>query len=213
MNISEAKMKILEASLELFSKYGYEATSISQIADALGVKKASLYSHFASKQEIYDTLVDALDEYYEKNSLFSKAQIEALLDKDEINYSVEYQVEKVKSQIKFLLNDKRVRQARKLLTIEQFMNNKARDMQEIRSYQDILYFYTKVMERLIKIGVIVDEDPQCLALEYISPISMELYRVDRNEELLDEALEKIEKHIVLFNRVYIRDRKDRGIEK
>ena len=51
------KQEILEASLELFSVQGFEATSISQIADAVGIRKASLYSHFESKQEILGTLV------------------------------------------------------------------------------------------------------------------------------------------------------------
>ena len=51
------KQKILEAALELFSIQGFEATSVSQIADAVGIRKASLYSHFESKQAILDALV------------------------------------------------------------------------------------------------------------------------------------------------------------
>lgn len=40
------KREILDAALELFSVQGYEATSISQLAQAVGIRKASLYSHF-----------------------------------------------------------------------------------------------------------------------------------------------------------------------
>lgn len=44
------KQGILDAALELFSVQGYEATSISQLAEAVGIRKASLYSHFENKQ-------------------------------------------------------------------------------------------------------------------------------------------------------------------
>ena len=57
MDRGNTKQEILEASLELFSVQGFEATSISQIAGAVGIRKASLYSHFESKQAILDALV------------------------------------------------------------------------------------------------------------------------------------------------------------
>ena len=60
MERGNTKEQILDAALDLFSVQGYEATSIAQIADAVGLRKASLYSHFASKQDILDTLVDEL---------------------------------------------------------------------------------------------------------------------------------------------------------
>ena len=51
------KQGILDAALELFSVQGYEATSISQLAEAVGIRKASLYSHFENKQAILDALI------------------------------------------------------------------------------------------------------------------------------------------------------------
>ena len=36
----------MEAALDLFSVQGFEATSISQITNSVGIRKASLYSHF-----------------------------------------------------------------------------------------------------------------------------------------------------------------------
>ena len=57
MERNNTKQEILDAALNLFSVQGYEATSISQIADAVGIRKASMYSHFGSKQEILDALV------------------------------------------------------------------------------------------------------------------------------------------------------------
>jgi TetR/AcrR family transcriptional regulator, cholesterol catabolism regulator len=53
---------ILEAAARIFSEKGYHATSMQDIADAVNLQKASLYHHFASKQEILgDILDEALD--------------------------------------------------------------------------------------------------------------------------------------------------------
>ena len=57
MEKNNTKKEILLAALDLFSYQGYEATSISQIASAVGIKKASLYSHYESKKAILDALV------------------------------------------------------------------------------------------------------------------------------------------------------------
>ncbi len=45
-------------ALELFTKQGYEATSLRQIAQALGITKASLYYHFPSKEAILRSLFE-----------------------------------------------------------------------------------------------------------------------------------------------------------
>ena len=47
MEKQNTKGEIIKAALELFSVQGFEATSISQIAEAVGIRKASLYSHFS----------------------------------------------------------------------------------------------------------------------------------------------------------------------
>ena len=44
-------------ALELFSRDGYDAVSMRQIAEELGVTKAALYHHFTSKEEIARELV------------------------------------------------------------------------------------------------------------------------------------------------------------
>jgi len=41
--------QIVDAAAELFSKHGFTATSVSQIADAVGVGQNSIYYHFGSK--------------------------------------------------------------------------------------------------------------------------------------------------------------------
>jgi AcrR family transcriptional regulator len=51
--------EILDAAAELFSSRGYAATSTRMIADAVGIRQASLYYHFASKEELLEELLAA----------------------------------------------------------------------------------------------------------------------------------------------------------
>src|SRR5262245_31759345 len=46
------RTRIQQVALELFTQHGYEATSLREIAEKLGVTKAALYYHFRTKDEI-----------------------------------------------------------------------------------------------------------------------------------------------------------------
>ena len=51
------KERIFKAAIDLFAQKGFDATSMREIAEAVGIKKASLYSHYNSKDEILEKIV------------------------------------------------------------------------------------------------------------------------------------------------------------
>jgi AcrR family transcriptional regulator len=55
--LTRGKRKVLQSCLELFVDKGYAASSIRDIADAAGMRSASLYAHFESKEAILTELV------------------------------------------------------------------------------------------------------------------------------------------------------------
>lgn len=58
------KDKILNVSKSHFASSGYEGTSMSMIAEGVGIRKPSLYSHYSSKADIFkDVLTLEFDEY------------------------------------------------------------------------------------------------------------------------------------------------------
>src|SRR5262249_42624727 len=59
--------RILDVALDLFTEQGYEQTSLREIAEQLGVTKAALYYHFASKDEILMALHERLHAVAEEN--------------------------------------------------------------------------------------------------------------------------------------------------
>lgn len=57
------KEKITEEALTLLAKKGYKDTSVKNIADAVGIKDASLYNHFRRRQEIFDSIVELISKH------------------------------------------------------------------------------------------------------------------------------------------------------
>nr|WP_308014547.1 helix-turn-helix domain-containing protein [Nocardia coffeae] len=51
------RAEILDAAAELFTTRGYASTSTRAIADAVGIRQASLYHHFGAKDDILDALL------------------------------------------------------------------------------------------------------------------------------------------------------------
>lgn len=58
------KKEILDKSLELFANQGYFGTSMDDIAKAVGIKKASLYSHYSGKESIFTSVFNNILEDY-----------------------------------------------------------------------------------------------------------------------------------------------------
>jgi AcrR family transcriptional regulator len=56
----ETRARIQRIALELFTENGYEATSLREIAERLGVTKAALYYHFRTKDDIVASIVSEL---------------------------------------------------------------------------------------------------------------------------------------------------------
>ena len=52
------RSRIQAVALELFAERGYDATSLREIAERLGVTKAALYYHFKSKEDIVRSLFE-----------------------------------------------------------------------------------------------------------------------------------------------------------
>ncbi|MBK9452295.1 MAG: TetR family transcriptional regulator [Bacteroidetes bacterium] len=64
--VAERKTQILAAGEKLFNEKGYLATSVRDLADAVGMEAASLYSHYKSKEDILWTIADrCANEFFE----------------------------------------------------------------------------------------------------------------------------------------------------
>lgn len=194
MEKNNTKKEILLAALDLFSYQGYEATSISQIASAVGIKKASLYSHYESKKAILDALVKEVLEQYEKHSMFSK--------EDSFPADIDGVIEMIKAQLTFIIHDPFVSKARKLLVIEQFKNEELAKLQTKQNYTDIVSFFVRLLEQLKNEGVIQGDDTRMMAMQLAFPINVWINLCDRESERESEVLDLVEGHLRAFFKVY-----------
>ena len=203
MERGNTKQEILEASLDLFSVQGFEATSISQIANAVGIRKASLYSHFENKQAILDALVkDVLDQYAE-HSIFEKTdwdEYDNAEDKPALTPDAAAQM--ILGQIRYILHDPHISKARKMLAMEQFRNAELAKLQTKQNYTDVMRYFTGLVKHLIRNGILADEDPEIMAAQLCLPISTWINLCDREPDREQEVMELVSRHIQQFFRVY-----------
>lgn len=54
----QTRQRLLDAAVEIFSRRGYHAASVDEIAGAAGFSKGAVYSNFASKEELFLALLD-----------------------------------------------------------------------------------------------------------------------------------------------------------
>ena len=200
MDRGNTKQEILDAALELFSVQGFEATSIAQIAGAVGVRKASLYSHFENKQAILDALVQEVLEQYEEHSLFARADWEK--DAGSLPQTPDDAVQMIQGQIRYILHDPAISRARKMLVIEQFQNRSLAKLQTKQNYSDVLGYFTGLIRCLIQKGVLAEDDPEIIAAQFCLPISVWINLCDREPEREQEVMKLVKRHIQQFFRVY-----------
>ena len=196
--MKNTKQEILNVSLDLFSIYGYEATSMSKIANTIGIRKASLYSHFESKQAILNEIIDEILEYYDKKSIFVNTD----WNTEDIPESVDEIVKKIQEQIQFILHDPYISKARKMLVIEQFNNPILSKLQTKQNYIDVLNYFTEFIQLLIQKDILIEEDATIMASQFCLPITVWINLCDREPERENEVMERIQKHIEQFFKVY-----------
>lgn len=67
---TSTRQTILSISIELFAQSGYANVSVRDIAQAVGIKPASLYYHFSNKQTLYLACIE--ESFSLKAAVFSK---------------------------------------------------------------------------------------------------------------------------------------------
>lgn len=200
MQKGSTRQQIMDAALELFSVQGFEATSVSQIADAVGIRKASLYSHFESKQAILEALVKDVLEEYDRRSIFAQVNWEE--DAGNLPRTADDAVRMIQGQMDYILHDRVISRARRMLVIEQFRNTELARLQTRQNYTDVLQYGTGLVRQLIRRGVLAGDDADIMAAQLCLPISVWINLCDREPEREAEVMELVQRHIRQFFRLY-----------
>ncbi len=204
MKQDDTKRQILDKALQLFSERGYDAVSVGEIAKEVGIKAPSLYNHFQSKQAIFEAIVAETDQKYDRDT--DKIDIHVkngAQDAPSLQHvSAEELLQKLRGIFLYSLHDEKVARFRKMMTIEQFRSSALAELYSQRYVDRIVFYHAEIFRKLIMAGEILAEDPQTLALLYVSPVVILLGVCDRQPEREAECLVLLESHVRLFFRTY-----------
>ena len=189
----DTKERILAAALEMFSQNGYAGTNIRELSESLGLVKSAMYRHFESKDAIWNTLLDELIAYYEAR-FGSSEHLPPVPD------SLEELVSLTMRMVSFTIHDEKVVKSRKLLSIEQFRDERVRDLATKYFLTGLKDMFTQIFAGMMDKGLLRREDPAMLALAYTAPISALIHLCDREPEKSVETIKQVE----AFSRHFIK---------
>ena len=124
------KEEILIVALHLFAREGYEAVSVSQIAGELDMTKGALYRHYKSKRDIFDCIVQRMEQQDSEQARQNEVPEESIenVPEEYQNVSVEDFVGYSKSMFEYWTEDDFALSFRKMLTLEQFRNEEMQNL-------------------------------------------------------------------------------------
>lgn len=193
----------MDKALELFSAQGYDSVSVGEIAKAVGIKAPSLYNHFPSKRAIFDAIVDATAAQYEADT--DRINIHVQNAAQDIpafaEISADALFEKVRQIFEYSLHNEAISRFRRMVTIEQFRSPELATLYSKRYVERVLAYHAGIFRALIAAGEVTAEDPETLAMLYVSPVLTLIGICDRQPEREGECLEKLQDHVRLFFRM------------
>ena len=195
----DTREKILAAALDMFSQYGFAGTNIRELAGSLGMGKSSMYRHFESKEELWNALLDELIAYYEAR-FGSPEHLPPVPD------SLEALVTMTMRLVDFTVHDESVIKSRKLLSIEQFRDERARDLATRYFLTGLTQMFTQIFSGMMERGLLRRDDPAMLAFAYTAPISALIHLCDRKPEKTEEAIRQVEAFSRHFIQTYGADK-------
>lgn len=204
MEPASTKQRILDAALELFSVGGYEGVSVKQIANAVGIKDSSLYKHFSSKQQIFDTLMSEMSARFEETVTFYKlpqGEIEKVA-KDYGKGDLVWLKKASEAIFLFFLEDPKASKFRKMLMIEQHKNSDAATTFRSWFTDDAICFQEALFTEMMKQGYFRQAPAKTIALQFYAPFFLLLCQYDTMPGKKDEALALLMEHVEQFAAVY-----------
>ena len=190
MKQEDTKQRILSESLRLFSEKGYDAVSVAEIATAVGIKAPSLYKHYKSKRDIFDSILKKMSEadssYADENDMpnidggYERVMIESIR-----SFSIDM--------FKHWTCDEFSARFRRMLSLERFKNPEMAELYKNYISSGPLDYMTDVF-----VGMNYSENTaKQLALSFYAPMEL-LYTVYDESENKEEIILLAEKHINNF---------------
>ena len=189
------KERILYAALDLFAEKGYDGVGVDLIAEKAGLKGPSLYRHYKGKEDIFRSLIDLVASRYEEGIGIKNKPGEFSESMDEL-------IENAMEKIQFTMHNAMIRKTRRILAMEQFRSERIAELTSRYHLENLQGMYAGIFTGLMEKGILKKDDPELVALEFVSPVSLLIHMYDRQPEREEEVQDKIRKHFEHFAKEY-----------
>ena len=191
------KEKILLTSLKLFAQDGYEAVSISKISGELGMAKSALYKHYKNKRDIFDSIINRMDELdYERAREYNMP--EGNMDEIIKGYR-KISIDKIRIytevQFKHWTEEEFSSLFRRMLTLEQYRNQEMSDLYQKYLVSGPIDYMTYLFAGITG----KKEEAKQLAIEFYGPIFL-MYSLYDNKREGDDLTEMLKNHVERFSK-------------
>ena len=195
---------LLDAALESFSRHGFRGTSVRDLARAVGIQESSVYKHFASKQAIFDALVERADQHLAQvaSQLGQVGSTGAETAPGYQGISEEDLLVIARGMFDLVLDDPQLARLRRLMTIEQYHDPAVSAWFHEYFMVRPLVFQTELFQSLFTTGDFRDGlDPEQTALAFFGPIFLLIQYADGGDR--SRAQELLAGHVRHFRRTHL----------
>lgn len=206
--MSDTKEQILLAALELFSRKGFEAVSVSDIAGKLGITKGALYRHYTSKQDIFEKIVERMYQIDAERAQQFRLPEKPFPDSPESYRQIGWDslAGFTVAQYHFWAEDPFAADFRRMLTIEQYSREEMGRLYRGCLSQGPVAYLEDIFREMMKAGALRQGDPRQLALFYFAPVYL-LIQLSDGPQPPKDAEQLLTAHIEEFRIRYATEEK------
>lgn len=182
--MNDTKERILTTALRLFARDGYEAVSVSDIAQALGMTKGALYKHYKNKRDLFDSMIQRMLEL-DSSAARQYGMPEQAFQADESGYDqVDWDELRqfTLAQFRFWTEDGFACPLRRMLSLEQYRSEEMGKLYQEMVVAGPVHYTADIFSRMMARGRMKPGDADALAAQFYAPMFLLIAMADGGAE-------------------------------
>ena len=182
--MNDTKERILTTALRLFARDGYEAVSVSDIAQALGMTKGALYKHYKNKRDLFDSMIQRMLELDSSAARQYGMPAQNLVADnrgyDQVDWDELRQF--TLAQFRFWTEDGFACPLRRMLSLEQYRSEEMGKLYQEMVVAGPVHYTADIFSRMMARGRMKPGDADALAAQFYAPMFPLIAMADGGEE-------------------------------
>ncbi len=158
----KTKERIFDVAINLFAQNGFDATSMREIAEGVGIKKASMYSHYSGKEEILKEILE-----YPIGRMATVGQQNIGTEELIVSMGLEKFMTMAGDLALSWMEDPYMEKIWRIICIELYHNDQIKKFYSEFKVRSCSY-WVSAFDIMMKHNLIKSSNPRILAMEYLS---------------------------------------------